>query len=92
MFTGIMDADCLGAVYEAGSLPFIEERFPDGHRLYENNDFKHSSKHIEDFIEENNVNWGYSSSKSPDLNPIELVWGSMKQFLRNGINQGMLNN
>jgi len=83
MFTGIMDADRLGAIYEAGLLPFIEERFPDGHRLYQDNDPKHSSKHIEDFLEENNVNWWYSPPESPDLNPIELVWGSMKQFLRN---------
>ena len=38
MFTGIMDSDRLGAVYEAGLVPFIQERFPDGHRLYQDND------------------------------------------------------
>ena len=83
MFTGIMNAVCLGAVYEAGLLPFIQERFPDGRRLYQDNDPKHSSKYIEQFLEERGVNWWYTPPESPDLNPIELVWGSLKQYLRN---------
>ena len=83
MFTGIMNADRLGTVYEAGLLPFIEERFPNGHRLYQDNDPKHSSKYIERFFEDRGVNWWYTPPESPDLNPIELVWGSLKQFLRN---------
>ena len=52
LFTGIMNADCLGAVYKAGLIPFIQERFPDGHRLYQDNDPKHSSKYIETFLKE----------------------------------------
>ena len=32
MFTGIMDANHLGAIYEAGLLPFVNERFPEGNR------------------------------------------------------------
>ena len=83
MFTGIMNAVRLGAVYEAGLIPFIHERFPDGHRLYQDNDPKHSSKYIEEFLEQQGVNWWYSPPESPDLNPIELVWGSLKQYLRN---------
>ena len=85
MFTGIMNAERLGAVYEAGLLPFIQERFPDGHRLYQDNDPKHSSKHIEQFLEQHGVNWWYTPPESPDLNPIELVWGSLKQYLRNEV-------
>lgn len=83
MFTGIMNAKRLSAIYEAGLLPFVEERFPDSHRLYQDNDPKHSSKHIERFLAEKQINWWYTPPESPDLNPIELVWGSMKQFLRN---------
>ena len=83
MFTGIMDAHRLAAIFEIGLLPFIEERFNDGHRLYQDNDPKHSSKLIERFFESNNVNWWCTPPESPDLNPIELVWGSMKQYLRN---------
>ena len=52
MFTGIMNAERLVAVYIAGLLPFIQERFPDGHKLYQDNDPKHSSKYIEQFLEQ----------------------------------------
>lgn len=44
---------------------------------------KHSSKYIEQFLEEKGVNWWYTPPESPDLNPIELVWGSLKEYLRN---------
>ena len=83
MFTGIMNAVHLGAVYEAGVLPFIQERFPDGHSLYQDNDPKYSSKDIERFLEQQGVNWWYTPPESPDLIPSELVWGSLKQHLRN---------
>ena len=43
MFTGIMNAQRLAAILEAGLLPFIRERFCDGHRLYQDNDPKHGS-------------------------------------------------
>ena len=49
MFTGIMSAESLGAVYEAGLVPFIQKRFPDGHRLHQDNNSKHLSKYIEEF-------------------------------------------
>jgi len=83
MFTGILNAKRLGKVYEAGLLPFVNKNFPDGHRLYQDNDPKHSSHFIEEFLEDKGINWWYSPPESPDLNPIELVWGSLKQYLRN---------
>ena len=81
MFTGIVNAEHLSAIYEAGLLLFVKQRFPEGHRLYQDNDPKHSSKYIERFLGEKNINWQYTQPKLPDLNLIELVWGSMKQFL-----------
>ena len=83
IFTGIMNAERLDMVYEAGLLQFIEEQFPDHHRLYQDNDPIHSSKYIECFLEDKGVNWWHTPPESPDLNPIELVWGSLKQYLRN---------
>ena len=50
MFSGIMNATRIGTVYEAGLLPFIQERFPDGNSQYQDNDPNHSSKYIEKFL------------------------------------------
>ena len=73
MFSGIMNTTHLSTVYEAGLLPFIQERFPDGRRLYQDNDPKHASKYIEKFLEERGVNWWCTPPESPDHNPVELV-------------------
>ena len=82
IFTGIMDAERLVTVFEAGLLPFLRDRYPDGHRLQQDNDPKHASKRIEDFFELHGVNWWAIPPESPDLNPIENVWSSLKQYLR----------
>ena len=46
------------------------------------NDPKHQSAHIEKYFERNNINWWPTPPESPDLNPIENLWGSLKQYLR----------
>ena len=81
---GDNDATHFGTVYEGGLLPFIQERFPDRHRLYQDNDPKHSSKYIERFLEEKGVNWWYTPTESP---AVELVWGSLKQYLKTTLSQ-----
>ena len=82
MFSGIMNAEKLKLIFRAGLLPFIQEKFPDGHKLFQDQDPKHASSAIEEFFERNNVEWWPSPPELPDLNPIENVWGSMKQYLR----------
>ena len=57
MFTGIMDAPRLKQILEVGLLPFIQEVYPDGHRLYQDNDPKHTSSSVSDFFEEHGVVW-----------------------------------
>ena len=47
MFSGIMNAWRLATILEAGLVPFISERFSDGHCLFHDNDPKHASGHIE---------------------------------------------
>ena len=69
-------------ILEAGLLSFITEKFSDGHQLFHDNDPKHPSQYIEDFFTRNNVSWWPTPPESPDLNPIENIWGSLKQYLR----------
>lgn len=83
MFTGLINAERLCTVLQAGLVPFIRRVYPDGHRLYQDNDPKHASRLIEDFFDENRVKWWATPPESLDLNPIELVWGSLKQYLCN---------
>ena len=42
--------------FKTGFLPFIWENFTSGHHLFHDNDPKHSSKYVEEFLEENRVN------------------------------------
>ena len=83
MFTGILNATQLKQILQVGLLPFIQDVYPDSHRLYQDNNPKHRSKCIADFFEENGVVWWPAPPESPDLNPIENIWGSLKQFLKN---------
>ena len=80
--SGIKNAERLAIILEAGLLPFITKIFSDGHRLFHDNDPKHASQYIEDFFTHNNVNWWPTPPESPGLNPIENIWGSLKQCLR----------
>ena len=44
------------------------------------NDPKHTSNYVRDFLKTKKVYWWKTPAESPDLNPIEKV---MKNFLRN---------
>ena len=67
MLTGIMDAEQLSTVLEAGLLPFLRSRYPAGHCLRQDNDPKHASRFRRFF----GINWVANHPESPHLNPIE---------------------
>ena len=79
IFTEIMNAECLGMIFEVGLLPFVRDHFADGNRLQQDNDPKHASGYIDNFCKENGMNWWCTPTESPDL----TIWGSLKQYLRN---------
>lgn len=82
IFTGTLTATRYTDILEAALTPFIEEHYPEYHHFQQDNDPKHTSRWAQNFFEENSINWWRTPPSSPDLNPIENVWGSMKNYLR----------
>jgi len=50
--------------------------------LHQDNDPKHTSILCRKTLSRCGIRWIKSPSKSPDLNPIELLWKPMKDFVR----------
>ena len=63
-------------------LPFLREVYPNGHHFAQDNDPKHTSHAAQQYYATNNINWWRTPPESPDINPIELVWHELKEYLR----------
>ena len=82
IFTGIMKSEFYQeAILRDTLMPFIREKYPDHHRLMQDNDPKHTSKSTSKFMEDNNINWWRTPPESPDLNPIENLWHELKMYI-----------
>ena len=85
MFEGIMNSEFYQEILATSLIPFIQEQFPESHRLMQDNDPKHVSKSTVNWMQERGINWWKTPPESPDLNPIENVWAAMKMYLRKTI-------
>ena len=83
LFQGNMTATRYTQILDAALVPFVKSVHPEGHRLYQDNDPKHTSRRAQWYFHDAGINWWPTPAESPDINPIELVWGSMKECVRN---------
>ena len=81
MFKSNMNAIKYGRIVEAGLVPFIRTVYSDGHRLQQVNDPKHRSNHIKRLFKFHDIYWWKTSIESPNRNPVENCWDSLKQYL-----------
>ena len=82
LFQSNMTATRYTNILEASLLAFIKDYFPDGHRLFQDNDPKHTSRWAQWFFKEKGLNWWPTPAESLDINPIENVWGAVKEAIR----------
>ena len=82
IFTGIMNVTRYTDILDVALVPFIEAHYPSGHRFQQDNDPKHTSHWAQNYFQDKDINWWKTPASSPDLSPIENVWGSMKNYLR----------
>ena len=57
IFTGIMNATIYTDILDAALVPFIEGRYPDGHRFQQDNDPKHTSRWAQDYFQCKGIEW-----------------------------------
>ena len=87
LFTGIMvSTKYVRFIFCIWLATIHQESFPDKHRFQQDNVPKHCSKYTLAELAEHPVNWWPTPPESPDCNPIENVWASMKHFFAMSIN------
>ena len=65
IFTGTMNAAYYQEILERNLVPFIAEKYPDGHRLWQDNAPTHVAKTSQEFFRRHAINWWKTPAQSP---------------------------
>lgn len=59
-------------------LPAISAYYPKGHRFLQDHDSTHTSAATQEWLSSNNIKVVMCPVRSPDLNPIEMIWNTLE--------------
>ena len=62
-------------------FPFVNEKYKNNCLIHQDNDTKHNSKYCQSLYRDFDLRIKKAPAKSPDLNPIEKLWSSLKAFV-----------
>lgn len=79
LFTGILTATGYEQILRNQLCPTFLALHHRPRVLFQDQDPKHSSKRCRDLLEDHLIEWIDSPPQSPDLNPLENVWATLKE-------------